>query len=125
MYCIGSWNQPKAKGKLNAYHVETDERYEQFNFTGTRYEQQAQLWEMQARKYLEYNGHVLIYRYEDWTADPSKPLRDFANEFNLVVPEVEPFENFNVDSRYENLDRIREAVKKYCVSAKEFGYDPT
>ena len=122
VYCIGSWNSPKAKGKLNAYDIETDERYKKFNFKGTKFERQAQLWEYQAEKFVHFRDYINLYKYEDWTLDPSMPLRDFAGEFGVVVPEVEPFECFNDDDRYKDLDEIREAVKKYCKSVKEFGY---
>ena len=123
VYTMGSWNAPKSEGTLNVYNIDTDSRYNDFNLKGNKLEMQAQLWDYYSRSFLSYREHMPVLRYEDWTANPTEALKEFATEFGVVIPQIEPFENMNKDGRYDNLDEIRKVVKKHCKSAKKWGYE--
>ena len=123
VYTIGSWNSEKAKGKLNVYDIETDDRYSGLNLKGSKFDRQAKLWDLYSSGFYRFKDYVPVFRYEDWTANPAESLKEFASEFGVVIPEIEPFETLNIDDRYDNLDSIRKSVKKYCKSAKLWGYE--
>lgn len=97
---------------------------ERFEFSSDdKIERQAQVWEHYARLIWSLRPQIKIVRYEDLTGQQEPVMNEVVSFLGVHLPDnFKKLENCNVDSRYQNLQEIENAVKKYCPCRKHFGY---
>jgi len=126
VYTIGSWNSEKANIIPEAHMTDDDmhPRWRGFSFkVSDKIERQAQLWNLYAQLIWSLREKIKIYNYELLTTDPEWVITDICEYLHLRTPKEKiSLKNMNVDSRYPDIEGIKEAVKKYCPTKDVFGY---
>lgn len=130
IYTIASWRSWTPHGSSELAPVarvkKGDEvlRYKEFPFKSNKtVERQAEIWNYLASIIWNNRNKLKIYKYENLTEKTSTVLDDIADYLN-VDKSNEDFElkNMNIDSRYNDLGKIKKAVEKYAPIRKKFGY---
>jgi len=124
-YTIGSYQTP-ATQTLNIANPLTDPRYKHLDYaTDDPIQCQAELWELFAKKIWMLRNHLTIIRYEDLTERTYETMERFAGLFDLKMPDrfSREIKNMNDPARYPKMDQVKEAAKKYIVTARYFGYE--
>lgn len=127
VYTIGSWNSEKAKempvAKVTDGNLHSHWRNLSFS-SDDKIERQAQVWEHYARLIWSLRSKVKIVRYEDLTGQQEPVMNEVVSFLGIHLPDnFKKLENCNVNSRYQNLQEIKNAVEKYCPSRKYFEYE--
>jgi len=117
---ILSWNSlqfPIANGRLPA-----GEEYwpELGSLTAANFsilQKQVKIWDLFARRYLDYKNEITILRYEDIIANPQAISQSLCIPFRSI-----PCENMNNNPSYDfsNVSTIMEAIHKYSPVARLF-----
>lgn len=129
VYAIASWRQA---GDIVWNHVTDGDMnqmwvYEKIKFErSSRLERQCELWEHYARQIqtvlVKHPDKVKLWRYEDFTVAPQAFVGDVA-EFIGCSPKTAPdLSCFNLPWRFNELDRIADAVERLCPSRGGFDY---
>lgn len=130
IYTIASWRSWYVNGNKELSPVarvkkgEEVFRYKNFPFkSDITVERQAEIWNYLASIIWNNKKYLKIYRYEDLTENTTEVMDDIAS-YLCVKPnnEYKDLKNMNIDSRYQDLDKIKRAVQKYAPISKKFGY---
>jgi len=123
------WNNnsldlPEANIEENKLHPTW--KYLNFN-TSNLYERQAIIWEYYARLLWDLKSIIKLYYYEQFIKFPNKIIQSICDYLILPYPEItyKPTQNTlpNCNDRCNNLNSIVSAVKKYCPTRLNFGYN--
>ena len=126
IYTLASWNSEQTKTIPEA-HVTSDDldpRWEKLDFSSQeRVERQAEIWEHYAKVVWSIRHQIRIVKYEALTENQDDTLEDVTKYLGVgSLRMAERLRNYNLDSRYTDLERIGRAVQDYCVSRGKFGY---
>jgi len=126
VYTIGSWNSKKASIIPEAHVTDADmhPRWKRFRFTSNdKIERQAQIWNFYTGLIWNLRDRIKIYTYESLASNPEWILKDIGSNLGLEPPaNITEVSNQNIDSKYPNIEQIKEAVKKHCPIREVFGY---
>ncbi|MDA3792460.1 MAG: sulfotransferase domain-containing protein [Elusimicrobia bacterium] len=126
VYTLGSWNREKlADTPMNrVYGNDLDTHWKNVEFVSNdKIERQAQIWEHYAGLIWSLRDKIKVCKYEQLVERQESVIRELVDFIGISLPsDLVNLENCNVTSRYEGLESIRNAVKKYCPSREHFGY---
>lgn len=126
VYSLASWNSAKAH-QIPEAHVTDDDMNPRWNgmrfYSTDRVGRQADIWEHYARLILDHRDRVKIVRYESLCDGQEATLESIYQYLGVTAPQqTRELRNMNVDSRFTDLDQIREAVFERCPSRQVLGY---
>ena len=126
VYTIANWNNPESNHLLEAMVTDDDlsPRWRGVVFSSNdKIERQAQVWQFYAGFLLNLKNIIKFYTYEQITSNSDRVLKDVCDYFPLKYPgTMGNLENMNIRSRYQNVEKIKQAVEKYCPARSGFGY---
>lgn len=131
VYTIGSWSSPKAaEARIPGALVSSDDVHPHWNavrFSGQDViERRAEAWQHHAAHAWDLRDSVKILTYEKLCLEPDAVLEELCVYLELRPPRPAPTvagPPRNDDSRYPEIPRIRQAVRRLCSARKHFGYD--
>lgn len=125
LYTLASWNSegvdiPESNPKSN----NSEGRWDVPNLnTENKLIKQSQIWNYYANLIYSVRDDVLIIRYEDLTENQIETIKEIEKKIgvNIDTNNIE-LKNYNMSSRYDNINEIKKVVKDNCPAKKYFDY---
>jgi len=134
------WNRPESSllHESNVTNNNLSSRWKGIKFNSfDKYDRQAQIWELYASEFLKLRGCkgvepywdepiqiIKIYTYEQLKSDINWVINDCCDFLSIPYIHIDP-PVFQIDNceKHQDIDRIKESVRKYCVSRHAIGYE--
>jgi len=142
VFTIAQWNSPEynrfPEFLINDYNLSPC--WHNINFaSNNKFERQAQIWEFYAKLFLQLHNMlgnekfwnikiemIQIYTYEQLIIDSKNTIKQICEFLSIPLPNsIEKFysiDKLSYSLNPKHIKQIKEAVLRYCPTAKQLGY---